>query len=521
MMRQVTDWGEIFWLEDKKTEESVQGLQTGIVTLNKGAHQARHIHYEEQVIYVLQGKARSLINGEETILTEGGFFHWQAGVVHEVFNMGAVPFKHLLVSGLAQSETEPLFPERDSEEVCRTEEKVSPDLIYIAVEAIRTQFLESMHYGYAIFDAYGNLILQSQYMPEYCEECCRASASAGQCACMLRLRPGEWEQEQTFRCENGMEIFHYPIFYRNIFLGYIQSGYIRHESHADGKLKEVYDVPESVVWGIKALMRRILKAIRNYCEFEQFRKNLMEKELELASREETSRVLMKNLQDTQYEVTDLKINHHFLFNTLNSMASMALDSGSMDLYQSIVDLSKMFRYTLRTQNSVVPLAREVEYISAYLQLQKLRYGDALEIIKEIQPEALKAQVPFNFLQPVAENAFSHGFEENAVKKLRIHICVEDKPAEIPEQDGRDKEKYTMTGIRAGERWVRIQVINNGKKLTEENVRIINQTIHSTTSHGLSMVYRKMTAVFGQECKFEISSGHGGNTCFVIGFPFHS
>lgn len=57
------------------------------------------------------------------------------------------------------------------------------------------------------------------------------------------------------------------------------------------------------------------------------------------------------------------------------MASMALDGGQMPLYQSIVDLAKMFHYTLRTQNSVVSLRKEVDYVKAYLQLQKLRYGD--------------------------------------------------------------------------------------------------------------------------------------------------
>ena len=53
----------------------------------------------------------------------------------------------------------------------------------------------------------------------------------------------------------------------------------------------------------------------------------MEKELCISSHEEAQRILMKDLKDAQYAVTDLKINNHFLFNTLNSMASMALDGG--------------------------------------------------------------------------------------------------------------------------------------------------------------------------------------------------
>ena len=119
----------------------------------------------------------------------------------------------------------------------------------------------------------------------------------------------------SFCCSFGMEIFHYPIYFDEVFLGYIQSGYIRHSVTGKGKIKNVYDVPESVIAGIKALIRRIVKAVRNFCEFEQFRRELMEKELRIASQEETQRILLKNLKDTQYAVTDLKINHHFLFNT--------------------------------------------------------------------------------------------------------------------------------------------------------------------------------------------------------------
>ncbi len=486
MSIQKTDWGEISWLD----EENKQGLQTGIVTLQKDAHQPKHIHYEEQSIYVIQGKALSIINGKEYHLIPGDMCHWQAGVEHEIFNEGDTDFKHLLVSNPGQEERLQLFPEPDE-----NDEEIYPDLIYVAVEAIRTQFLENLHYGYVIFDALGNLILQSHYMPEYCEHCCQASAMPGKACCMRQLPQNERNQEAVFKCPYGMEIFHYPIYFKNNFLGYIQSGYIRHDGNQNnGRIKEVYDVPESVVIGIKALMKRILKAIRNYCEFEQFRKKLMEKELRISANEEIKQRLMQNLQETQYAMTDLRINHHFLFNTLNSMASMALDSDAMNLYQSIVDLSKMFHYTLRTQNSIVPLQKEVEYVKAYLQLQKLRYGEDLEIILHISEESLLAQVPFNFLQPVIENVFSHGFKDCIKKK----ICLESK-----RKDDR----------------LEIEVINTGNRITGEMVQTINYGIRSNTSHGLSMVYQKLQVVCKNEFSFHIMTRQNGNTCFYINIPF--
>lgn len=63
MTRQKTDWGEISWLDEE--QENIQRLQVGMVTLPIAAHQPKHIHYEEQVIYVTKGQALSKINGVE------------------------------------------------------------------------------------------------------------------------------------------------------------------------------------------------------------------------------------------------------------------------------------------------------------------------------------------------------------------------------------------------------------------------------------------------------------------------
>ena len=101
MIRQETDWGEILWLTENEEDKellSIQGLQVGIVSLFPGENQSKHIHYDEQVIYVVQGQALSIIDGVESSLRAGDFLHWKAGVEHQVYNIGNVPFQHLLIS---------------------------------------------------------------------------------------------------------------------------------------------------------------------------------------------------------------------------------------------------------------------------------------------------------------------------------------------------------------------------------------------------------------------------------------
>lgn len=501
---QKTNWGSVKWMtkEDEEELAQVQGMHIGIVTINPGAHQAKHIHYDEQVMYVLQGQCISIENGVKRSMSAGEFIHMKAGIIHEAYNIGNVPFQHLLISNPNNSPEE--------EPIHKIRKPVSTDVIYNAVEAIRTQFLGALHYGYAIFDSLGNLILQSSFYPEYCVKHCMPVNNPGACSCMRQNGFTTWLERKSFSCKYGLEVFHYPIYFNDVFLGYIQSGYVKYSGKVTTKYVEensekpdgtdqaaenedLYEVPESVVYGIRSLTSRIIKAIQNYCEFELFRQELTEREMKIASDEETQRILLKNLKDTQYAVTDLKINNHFLFNTLNSMASMALDSGQMNLYQSIVDLSKMFHYTLRTQSSIVTLEKEVEYVKAYLQLQKSRYRDALRIETKIPKSVLQCQVPFNFLQPIIENAFIHGFKEYPVKRLKL--TIQKKNGELV-----------------------VQVINNGVKLDEQSCSIINQSINNNTSHGLSMIYQKLLMSCGDGCDFFVGNDKKGNTCFTVKLP---
>ena len=95
---QKTGWGEIRWQDEKTTILKNRKLQVGEVRLYAGNHQAKHLHYDEQVMYCLAGEAVSAINGEKEILRPGDCRHYPAGVDHEVWNEQEDPFVHLLIS---------------------------------------------------------------------------------------------------------------------------------------------------------------------------------------------------------------------------------------------------------------------------------------------------------------------------------------------------------------------------------------------------------------------------------------
>ena len=100
MRVQETDWGYIEWMEPEYpgmgSEEA--SLRTGTVYVEPGKTMLRHVHYEEQFVYVLEGRGIGYINGEPQIFEPGARFHMPAGCTHEFVNTGDVPLVHLLVA---------------------------------------------------------------------------------------------------------------------------------------------------------------------------------------------------------------------------------------------------------------------------------------------------------------------------------------------------------------------------------------------------------------------------------------
>lgn len=485
-MVEKTEWGQVDWKGEDNMHLSQKGVHVGIVTVKAGLHQPEHIHYDEQVFYALSGTAIMYVDGVQTDVKPGELCHWKPGIVHEVYNNTDEPFCHLLISNPSDMDIEGflLSPSEEPDSGQYDEQELSRWL-YSAVEAIRTQFLETLQFAYSIYDLKGNVVIQSDFRSDYCMTCCYPMGMETWAPCMETLSKEEMRKENTITCPYGMTVFRVPLSFNRQIMGYIQGGYIRRPG-IKFELMDVYEITESTEVGVFNLLRKIAKAIRNYCEFEQFHE-------QLASKEQKQRVLMKNLKDAQYAMTDLRINNHFLFNTLNSMASMALDGKRGQIYQSIVDLSKLFRYNLLYTSNIVPLSKEFEYLKAYLELQKLRYKSDLALEYDVDHSLDDCQVPYNFLQPIAENAFKHGFADLIHKRIAIHL----------------KEAAGRLDIR---------ICNNGKVIDQSEVFIINERIRSNSSHGLSLVFYKLSSMYGDDFLFEILSDSEKETRFHLQLP---
>jgi two-component system LytT family sensor kinase len=125
-------------------------------------------------------------------------------------------------------------------------------------------------------------------------------------------------------------------------------------------------------------------------------------------RTETAR-LNEELSLAQLAALRRQMEPHFMFNTLNSIAGLVRDQRNDAAVSMIVGLSEFLRRASEdSHRSQVTLAEEVEYLKRYLEIQKVRFGERLQVSVDIPPELLKAQVPNLLLQPLVENAIKHG-----------------------------------------------------------------------------------------------------------------
>ncbi len=132
-----------------------------------------------------------------------------------------------------------------------------------------------------------------------------------------------------------------------------------------------------------------------------------------------------------------QINPHFLFNTLNSVASLV--RGDPDsAREMIVKLGNILRRLLRKGDAFVPLKEEIEFLDDYLDIEVVRFGrDKLRVHKELDPNSLQHLVPSMILQPLVENSIKHGLA-NKIDGGNVYIrsrCASQRIVLEVEDDG--------------------------------------------------------------------------------------
>ncbi len=497
MSFQKMNWGSIAWLSTYEEGKPGRSMNIGLCTILPKQRQKEHVHYGiEQFIYVLEGRSLHVVNGRETLLGKGSHIYMEPGVTHDTINDGDTPTVELLIS-LPVSHTQDI-PIREEE--AESSSSQYPGNLYAAVEAIDAHFMSSFQAPFTIFDDKWAVVVQNNYFSPFCHQHCQPSAVSSSCQCLQREQSLTREKNHSwFICRHGHLVYHLPIIFRGRELGSIRGGHFL-VSEISGPLNQdaVHDTPQGTAIAIRRLLNQVIKSIQAYCEFDSTRAELHHKNRILYETEDRKLNLERTLRLTEDKVTNLRINRHFLFNTLNCMADMALQKKGESLYTAILQLSRLFRRVMPPDQNSVTLRDELEYVDNYLSLQKLRYGSSLMVAKSIDASLLDIPVPGNFLQPIVENAFTHGFR-NSVGIMHISITVE-----------------------ICSRQVHISIRNNGQRLDEATLLRVRNGLSSHSGHGLSLIYTKLCSAyegdFEMDIKSEWNARNDSMTCVSLILP---
>lgn len=195
-----------------------------------------------------------------------------------------------------------------------------------------------------------------------------------------------------------------------------------------------------------------------------------------------------------------QINPHFLFNTLHTIywESLRMTQGANPCSNMISDLSELMEYALSKPEEQVELQDELNYLTHYLNIQKVRYEDKLNVVWDIDENAVIYFVPKMILQPLVENSIYHGIKEKPSKSiLKIKVY------------------YHYTHIT-------IQIIDSGIGMSKEKRKVLQDQLTKITepdSHiGLLNTNKRLAFAFGEAYSIKLWSKEGLGTSLILTIP---
>ena len=214
--------------------------------------------------------------------------------------------------------------------------------------------------------------------------------------------------------------------------------------------------------------------------------------------------LMKQIlkEQDQKRIFELKalqaqINPHFLYNTLDSIIWLAANKKNKDVLEMTSALSKLFRIGISKGDQIITIQNEIEHITNYLTIQKMRYKDKFDYTININPNILQMKTIKLLLQPIVENSIYHGIK-NKKGKGHIEIIGEKKQLEII-----------------------LQVIDDGVGMTTDQIKqlfLSKKSDSNPSGIGINNVNDRIKLYFGAKYGIKCTSSLNKGTKIKINLP---
>ena len=231
--------------------------------------------------------------------------------------------------------------------------------------------------------------------------------------------------------------------------------------------------------------------------------------IELESKMKEKEMMMANhLKDAQLKYLQAQINPHFLFNTLNAGAQLAMMEGADKTCLFIENMAEFFRFNMKSFDQDSNLRQEIKLVDSYIYILNVRFSGKINFIKEIDESLIDVQVPSLILQPVIENAVNYGVREIDYKGyIYLSIYQDEENINISIKDnGAGMEQSTINKIMQSE-------------MKERTVMEENVATKDSNGIGLGNVINRLRLYYDKIDVFEIKSeGYNQGTEVVIHIP---
>jgi LytS/YehU family sensor histidine kinase len=216
--------------------------------------------------------------------------------------------------------------------------------------------------------------------------------------------------------------------------------------------------------------------------------HILDARTRIARQEAEAARLNEQLSKAQFEALRRQIEPHFLFNTLNSIAGLVRDQENNAAVTMIARLSELLRRVIEDpKRQLVTLAEEMEFSLNYIEIQKVRFDDRLQLYVDVAKELLSARVPTLLLQPLLENAVKHGISSRAQGgAIRISAA---------------RSNGTLT----------LRVYNDGPPFLPGP--------ENTSGVGMSNIRARLRSIYGEAFDLSVRNPAGGGVEVAVSVPF--
>ena len=393
------------------------------------------------------------------------------------------------------------------------------------LQYFQDKFSEASEISALIVDHEGVPITAYSNCTEYCQYIHNSEIGREKCrACDKKLgmmAVTSPSKKAWHICHAGLIDVSFPVIVEDMYIGQVMCGQVLFTDANEQDIFNLTNLAEELNLDVQ-MLRKYKKNVRVIAKEEFFRfidlltiianylvesginslqqTKFHEQEIKLIE-EKASRIKMeKIMKELELKTLQAQVNPHFLFNTLNTIARLAIIEGAGMTEEISYSLANLLRYSIKNINQSVCIADTLVYIKDYLSIQSMRYSDRLRYEIDVQPNVMKFELPAMILQPLVENSIVHGIE--------------------PKVDG---GLIRISGKRI-EDHVILEVYDTGMGLSEDTrLKLLQGVMRSTgkghsTGIGFTNIRKRLDHFFNGQCEIDIQSEEGSWTKITIQLP---